>query len=280
MNAPDRAGALHSPVPLDWWPGKVRLSSIIRRSLVKLPTIEGLSQGVTKYREFVHRDEHKVKEGYGDYVFDELLNSPGEGESMLFLWSKPIASTEHPGQFIAQLVNEEEDMEEYSWPPICSDLRIILDKSGVKQTGFTLDLRAAVERGLWRNEQRVPCKVLRREYVASGRVPAKLLEFEVPMPTEIRGDYYGQPIRLPACLHPEVLLTSINSSDAVIHDLTPTRSGLRGMGDRMKLGATNFQTWDEHIFDKRLLNPGAKQVYRRWIEKTVFPPVMPPQSYA
>lgn len=277
MNAPDRAGALHSPVPLDWWPGKVRLSSIIRRSLVKLPTIEGLSQGVTKYREFIHRDEHKIKEGYGDYVFDELLNSPGPDDTMIFLWSRAIRAEE--GQFAQQLVNEEWDMEEYSWPPICSDLRVILDKSRVEQTGFQLDLRAAVERGLWRNEQRVPCKVLRREYVSSARVPDNVLAFEVPMPTEIRGDYYGQPIRLPACLHPHVELTSINSSDAVIKDLTPSRAGLRGMGETMILGATNHQTWEEHICENRLLNPGAKQVYRRRLVKIVFPPVMPPQTY-
>lgn len=277
MNAPDRAGALHSPVPLDWWPGKVRLSSIIRRSLVKLSTLESLRQGITKYREFAHRDEHKVKEGYGDYVFDELLNSPGPDESMIFLWSRAI--TAEGAQFAQQLVNEEWDMEEYSWLPICSDLRVILDKSRVQQTGFQLDLRAAVERGLWRNEQRVPCKVLRREYVSSVRVPTDVLEFEVPMPTEIRGDFYGQPIRLPACLHPRVELTSINSSDAVIKDLTPSRSGLRGMGETMILGATNFQTWEEHVFENRLLNPDTKQVYRRRLVKTVFPPPMPPQTY-
>jgi hypothetical protein len=280
MNTPDRHGQLHSPAALDWWPGEVRLSAIVRRSLVTLKTIERLKQGETKYREFALRNENQVREGYGDYVFDELLNSPGESDSMLFLWSKPIVDAEHPSQFRSELLNEENDMEEYSWPPICSDLRIILDKSGVKQAGFQLDLRAAVERGLWQNGQSVPCRVLRREYVSTMRVPASVLDFEVPMPTEIRGDYFGQPIRLPACLHPRIELTSLNSSDALIHDLTPTRSGLRGMGERMVLGATNFQTWAAHVFERRLMNPGSKQVHRRWIEKTVFPPPIPPQSYA
>lgn len=278
MAAPDRQGELHSPVPLEWWPGKVRLSSIVRRSLVKLSMLDALVQGTTPYREFVHRDEHKVKEGYGDYVFDELLNTPGAGESMVFLWARGIVAEED--QFAQQLVNEETDTEEYSWPPICSDLRIILDQSRVQQTGFQLDLRAAVERGLWRNEQRVPCKVIRREYVSSARVPDDVLNFEVPMPTEIRGDYYGQPIRLPACLHPQVELTSINSSDAVIKDLMPNRTGLRGMGNKMIMGATNFQTWEEHVCENRLLNPGAKQVYRRRLVKVVFPPPMPPLTYA
>lgn len=277
MNAPDRQGELHAPLPLDWWPGKVRLASIVRRSLVKLPMLDALVQGSTAYREFAHRDEHKVREGYGDYVFDEMLNSAGPGESMVFVWSRGIGSGE---QFTQTLVNEEWDTEEYSWPPICSDLKVILDQSRVQQTGFQLDLRAAVERGLWRNEQRVPCKVLRREYVSSVRVPDDVLEFEVPMPTEIRGDYYGQPIRLPACLHPQVELTSINSSDAVIKDLMPNRTGLRGMGNKMIMGATNFQTWEEHVCENRLLNPGAKQVYRRRLVKVVFPPPMPPLTYA
>lgn len=277
MNAPDRNADRAALVPIgDWWPGGWKLSAIIRRSRVaEQPAAAlGLVQGVSTYGDWPFRDAKLARE-FGDYVYGSAGNLEAGSEAMNFLWYPPQPAVAD-GQFQQQLVQEFPTSEDYSWPPVLLDLAIIMDKSNVRQTGFELDLRAAVDRGLWRDGVTVPCLMMKREWVSYTRPPPWLVRVEVPMPTPIRGDYYGQPIRLPACLHPRIELMSINSSDAVIYDATPDREQ-DASGNLMVFGATNFQTWDTHVCANHVTLENG--IYRR-TEVTVNPPPMPAITYA
>jgi len=79
----------------------------------------------------------------------------------------------------------------------------------------------AVDRGLWRDGVNYPCDVRVRKYASTAKVPRA--KCEKPIPQQIKGDFYGQPIRLARCLHPTVELLSINSDQAEIFDWTPSQ---------------------------------------------------------
>jgi hypothetical protein len=250
------------------------LAAIIRRSRLTLGNTEGeLVEGVTKYKDWSLHEPRWVKEGCGDYTFAGMQGVAGVGDATAFLFN-PVIVNEVDG-FAQTLVEDTTTSEDYSWPPVLSDLQMILDRSKVQQTGFTLDLNAAVDRGLWRNGQRVPSLVRTRIYVSVLPPPLALVRCAVPLPTEIRGDYYGQPIRIPACLHAEVVLESVNSDDAVIYDAMPSRAAMR-TGNKLVYRATNYTNWARHIF----VNQVSKEdgLYRR-VEREVKPPAMPPISY-
>ena len=114
-----------------------------------------------------------------------------------------------------------------------------------------------------------------RTYVSVTRPPLSYLKFQVPMPTEIRGDYYGQPVRIPACLHPTVTLESLSTDDAVIYDAVPSRAALR-VGNKLVYRATNFLSWKKHTFINRVTK---EEGYYRRVERVVTPPSLPPLTY-
>lgn len=275
MSAPDRQADIASLQPISWWPGRFRLAALVRKSRLTLRNTTGeLVEGETRYRDWSLHEPRWVKEGCGDFTFSECQGAPGGGDALVFLWNPPIPVPENGG-FAQVLIEDVTSSEDYPWPPILSDLQILIDGSKVRQTGFQLDLSAAVDRGVWRNGQRVPSLVRTRVYASAVQPPRQLCRCTVPLPTEIRGDYFGQPIRIPECLHPEVILESINSDDAVIYDAVPSRAALR-VGNRLTYKATNYTAWAKHIF----ANQVSKQdgLYRR-VMREVEPPALPPLTY-
>jgi hypothetical protein len=274
MSAPDRQAEIASLVPIPWWPGKQRLAAVIRRSRLTLSNTEGeLVEGVTLYRNWSLHEPRWVKEGCGDYVFSEIQGGVGSDVSV-FLFNPPVPVPEGGG-FAQLLIEDDYTSDGYPWPPILADLLMLLDVSKIRQQGLTLDFNAAVDRGLWRNGQNVPSLVRTRIYVSNAKPPKSLVRTAVPLPTEIRGDYFGQPVRIPPCLHAEVTLESVNSDDAVIYDAMPSRASMR-TGNRLTYRATNYTSWAKHIF----FNQVTKQdgLYRR-VVREVEPPSMPPLSY-
>lgn len=274
MSAPNRQAEIASLVPIPWWTGKNRLGALISRARLTLANTEGeLVEGVTLYRNWSLHEPRWVKEGCGDWVFSGMDGGAGQAVT-LFYFNAPITA-EPEGAFAQSLVEEVLSSESYSWPPILSDLRMIVDTAAIRQTGLNIDFKAAVDRGVWRTGQRVPCLVRTRTYVSLLQPPETLCRASVPMPTEIRGDYYGQPIRIPECLHPEVVLESLNSSDAVIYEATPSRAGLR-VGNKLVYKPTNFQTWTKHVFNNQVRKEDG---YYRRTEQTVTPPSLPAPTY-
>jgi hypothetical protein len=273
MNAPDRQAEIASLVPVSWWPGKQRLAALVRRSRLTLANTEGeLTIGLTQYQDWSLHEPRWVKEGCGQYVFADMQGGVGQ-DVTAFLFNAPPPAPEGGG-FAQQLIEEVNTSEDYAWPPILTDLQMIL-ASGAYQTGPGLNLTAAVDRGVWRNGQTVPCLVQTRTYVSLTQPPSKLCKTNVPMPTEIRGDYFGQPIRIPACLHPTVILESQSSDNAVIYDAVPSRAALR-TGNKLVYRATNQLSWSNHIFVNRVTK---EEGYYRRVERTVTAPSLPPLTY-
>jgi len=271
----DRHGERSSPVPIDWWPGAFRFSDIVRRSRVTMANSgKGvLVPGVTTYKQWKLRNPTQERE-YGDWVFSQSLNGPGPGEVAEFLWNEPLIAAEGE-EFAEELIDEDWTSEEYSWPPILYDLLMILDRSQGVTTGLGIDLNAAVDRGLWRDGVSYPCDVRIRRYASDKRPPRRKIKCEKPVPTQIRGDFYGQPVRLPACLHPTVELESINSDEAVVFDCTPSRSSMR-TGNKMVFRATNHQSWVEHVFSNRAIK---RDGHWERTQMKVYPPPMTGLSY-
>lgn len=290
MNAPDRSGERHTFVPIDWWPGAFALSAIVRRSRAKLSLLRKLTnllgfsaytwtlvRGVTKYKDWALCDAQLVKDGCGDWTFGKATNNEGPGETMEVIWNPPIPAPEgsDSNEFRELLVDELWTSDDYSWPPILADLQLIVDQTKIRQTGASLDLNAAVDRGLWRDGINTPSQMHVRTYASTQMPPKAVVKCDTPVPTQIRGDVYGQPIRLPACLHPLVELESINSSDAVIYDCTPSKTNQRN-GNTLTYRATNHQTWVAHVCSNRVTDTGG--LFRR-VEVTVYPPAMSPITY-
>lgn len=290
MSAPDRNAERHAFVPIEWWPGAFALSAIIKRSRVKLSLLRRLTnflgftaytwtlvRGVTKYKDWALCDPKLVREGCGDWTFGKAINLEWASETMEFVWNPPIPRPEGlpENTFNEVLVDELWTADDYSWPAILADLQLILDQTKVRQTGYSLDLNAAVDRGLWRDGVNRPSDMRVRTYASTQMPPRKKVRCDPPMPTQIRGDVYGQPIRLPACLHPLVELESINSDDAVIYDCTPSKSAMR-IGNKLTYRPTNHQTWVQHVCSNKVTNNNG--LFRR-VEITVFPPPMTAITY-
>lgn len=292
MSTPDRNAERHAFVPIEWWPGAFALSAIVRRSRVKLSLLRQLTNllgftaytwtlipGVTKYKDWALCDPKLVREGCGDWTFGKAINLEWANETMEFVWNPAIPRP--PGTaddaFVEMLIKEEETSEEYSWPPICSDLQIYLDRRAAAQSGLGIDLNGAVPRGPWTDGQRVGSIVITREYVSATKPPRRYTRTNEPMPTSVRGDYYGQPVNLPPCLHPYFELESVASEDAVIFDCSPFNADTRGSANKLVYPATNHQAWVKHIFYNKTVNKDG--LYHR-VEREVLPRRMNPTTYA
>src|SRR5262249_45722359 len=127
----------------------------------------------------------------------------------------------------------------------------------------------------WRDGQRLPSRTRIRTYVSSVKPPARLCETHTPVTTEVRGDYFGQPVRIPSCLHPEVKLTSQRSDSATVLNATPGVT-LTNNGNTLLYGATNHQDWEDHVCDVDVAFVDG--LWRR-VETTVFAPEAPPLTY-
>lgn len=259
--------------PIGWWPGKDRVVSTVRRSLIR-PEHPPLVRGETRYAAWVHRSQQWARQ-IGDYLYGGSADAGPDRR--VYFWNPPITpdpdgDPEHP----EQLVDEHWTTEPYSWPNILTDLQIIVDRSQLQQTGSAgLTLRAAVDRGLWLDGLSYPTRTHIATYASATAPGPGQVAANPPMPSPINGDYYGIPIRIPACLHPDVYLLSRASDDAVIHDATPDAAADR-QGNVLFYPATNHQTWQSHISAIEVKEDNG--LYQRTIVRRI-PPNLPPPSY-
>lgn len=284
MPAPNRSGGRHALVSLDWWPGRCLLSSIVPRVMMRanaagqllLTGDTVLERGVSTYADWDLRDMQFAAQ-CADWTFSHISSLPHENDTMEVFWSPPIPGAGQMGSpaFVETLAQEWWTSEDYSWPNVLLDLRIILDQKSGNSTGLGVNLTNAVDRGAWRQGRTLPSDVRVREYVSATPPPQYKIATDVPVTTSIKGDYYGQPVVIPDCLHPLITLTSKASSDATIFDATPDAD--RGnTGNTLQWEATNHQTWIEHVFVNFV-----EQRDGLWVrtEKTVVPPRLPDLVY-
>ena len=256
MSDNNHSGLTHSQVPIDWWPGGLRSAVIIPRSrLTKKLTLTKADIGVTKLRQW-EGCPHHLREDFGQRIFGGYLNSPGPGQDMVLLFDPPLLGEvdAEPETFVEELVDIETTEDEYSWPNILLDLRIILDNV---KADYQSQNRIPIDRSRWIDGVTRPTRTIKRIYASRTEPPKSKQASNRPWPTPIRGDFYGHPIRIPACLHPLVQLTSAYSDDAtVFKDVTPTVE-IPGDGNAMRFAPTNHLRWITHISDNKATKDGG-----------------------
>lgn len=267
--SPNRSGERSTPEPIEDWAGKHRLLSFVARDRVKKPMLDALTL-TTKYKDWPLREVSLV-EDYGDFVFGAVRNQPAPGDLITFVWNPPI--TNGGSGFHETLLKEKWISEERTWPPILTDLAIIV---GLAKAGGGDLNNIPVDRGGWRDGTTEETDVLERIWVSNTDPPRSKIRKNPPRPNSIRGDYYGVPIRIPPCLHPLVVMESINSDSAVIYNCTPSRADVNQRA-RQTLRPTNHQTWRKHVYSNRVVERDGL-FFRR--ELTAFPPPMNPITTA
>lgn len=259
--------------PVEWWTdGGQQLITPVRKSLIKL-TDPILRQGVTRYKDWKHADPRWVREGAGDHVYGAARG--GAGDYTIFVWNPPIPLPAEEGAHPEILIKEEWTVENYSWPSILTSLEILVDKA-IKEGLTSGDTnRKPVDRSPGVDGMTVPTRTQKLTYVSTVSPPPDVLRINPPLPSPIQGDYYGHPVRLPACLHPEVTLESQASDDAILYDCTPDVTAER-TGNILLYPATNHLTWVPHISD--MPTEDRDGLYRRTVIRRI-PPPLPPPSY-
>lgn len=235
------------PVPDDLWPGKNLFSAIVRRSRVDGDALGNyvlnesgvMVLGVSKFKDWALRDP-LYDEVYGEHVWAGAQNLTYENETMQFFWV-PARSAEQRRQPIR--VNFQTD--KYHWDPVAKALTIIVDKNFAG--GGDQNQIATTRRYLLKAGSR-PSKIETRTYLSNTEWGERAFELNVPVPTEIQGDYYGKEILIEPCLHKRVQLKSLGSSDRVLLDCLPGGQRAR-LESRRTLEATDHTTWQKQVFD-------------------------------
>jgi hypothetical protein len=237
------SGLLHTDVPLDWWDDAFRLSVTVPRSKAWISKAQRPLKG-SKLKDWHIKPSHLTKD-FGEWTLGLILNSPGPGESITYLWDPPLTSlvTAAPG-YTEQLVKTKSTSEPYFWPNVMLDGFIVKDKRLVASGGIgNFD---PVYRGRWVKGRNLPTITRTLTYVSYQQPPDSLLKCSVPDEQEIIGDANGVPINIPPCLHPYVEMISSASSDAVLQDITP-RTRRRYTGEKLIYQPTKHQRWITHI---------------------------------
>lgn len=273
----NREGERFTQEPIEDWVGNHRLVTFVDRARVTKRMLDALTL-TTPYKNWELRDSALVAE-YGDFVFGAIRNQAGPGDTMTFVWNPNIVFDANsnpvpdPSKHWETLLKEKWISEMIDWPPILTDLQVIIDQ--IKAGAGDIN-NLPVDRGGWRDGLREESDVLERIYVSCTPPPRSKIRKNPPRPNSIRGDYYGVPIRIPACLHPLVVMESINSDAAVIYDCTPTRPNVNQRA-RQTLRPTNHTKWVKHVFSNTVTEREGL-FFRR--ELTAFPPPMNPITAA
>lgn len=262
----DRKAIRHSVQPIEWWPGQWRSVVTVPAGMVSRAN-SSLTPRVSTLRSWDLCPDH-LRSEYGDEVFSRAVAA---GDGVAFYFEPPIPLAE--GATFAQvLVDTVRYQEAYSWPDVMLDSRLIGD---IIKADSSTSNRVPITRGRWLDGDTLQTWTTVQIYASAAQPPDELLETDRPVPTVVKGDYFGHPIGPLFCLHPPVVLESRASTDAEIANLTPTVS-LPGEGNKMSFGATNHGRWLDHISDITLQQDGG--LYKRTVI-TREAPFTPPLTY-
>lgn len=254
----DRKAIRHRLQAIPWWPGRFRSAVSVPAGMVTRGN-STLTPGVTTMRQWDLCPDH-LRADHGDEIFAEVKDA---GESTVFLFNPPIPgeAEAEEGDYVEYEITDkyERSQKDYDWPSVMLDQRMILD---LQLAGGGDANRLPVPRGRWVEGARLPTWTTVRVYVSRSQPPDAYLETDVPRPTHIRGDYYGQPVNVPPCLHPEVILESAASDDATIYDTTPSVE-IEGTGNILVYPATNHSRWLDHDSEIELVKDAG--LYRRTV---------------
>jgi hypothetical protein len=253
MPAENKNGQLHAPLPIEFWPGKMRLSAIVLRSRVTLANSGSLPDTLYKDWELA---ETFLKKDFGEYVFGSIVNGPGPGATMQFIWNPPITVAER-----IVPVRRYWTTSVHPWPAVVEDLQVVYDD------------QTPIMRRLYREAFTVSSDVEVTEYVSNTPFPRHQCATDEPVPGEIDVDIFGAKLTIPECLHPLVEVENIRSVNSKVIDLTPTRDRIRP-SERRTIPATNHQTHKAHIFRNQVREVDG--LFHRVQEKIYPPRNLPP----
>lgn len=225
-------------IPITSWPGAFRLQLVLDASTFldrrgSEQTLEGM---VLRDWRFID-DFTGVRERFAAYVFGAVRQN---GEQLVFIWN-PVRTPEQrltPVQSFTRTRQKD-------WPAVLHAARLIED---IQLAGGGDKNKVVTDRRWYDHGQAVATKVLTEIFVSPTPWLDSELETNEPMPTEVRGVFYGLPLDLGPCLHPLLELTDKLSGQAKRIDLSASARGLTLLGDSRSLAPTNHLRWQDHCF--------------------------------
>jgi hypothetical protein len=246
-----------SLVPIPWWEGAFRLSVIVDRARVLYPDVSALPG--TTLAEFKYaKTLPELIRVHGTWTFSEVLNGPGPGESMEFLWNPPRTEAQRLTPFKDYYTSRV-----HPWPAVLEDLQQVAGT-------YTHVLRQFL-----RDSVSVGCRVRVQHYASDIPFTRRQVRTNEPIATSVQGDINGVAVSIGACLHPTVILQT-SAGGGTVYDAIPSRNFPLANGTK-RYGATNHQRWKKHVFQVEVEED--KGLYQL-VKLTIYPPRRQRISYA
>jgi hypothetical protein len=248
------------PVPHPLWPGRFRLAVELEARMVD--ATEVYEEGVTKLKNFPHRDTHLGAQ-YDEWTFASVTAQ--SSQTLLFLWNTPIWTAAELAVLSAaqrargRLIKTFWTSKVHGWPAVLEDLKIVVDNTNRNAEPW-MDYRESFQ---------VSSPVQIKRYLTDIDPTRSRVKCNEPITGEIRADYYGQtPVMFSNCLHPYVEVESSNPAGKRVVDCTPRKTGGR-VGRTRIFRPTNHQGLKSHVFEIEVTEDSGIFLIE---EKTVHPP--------
>jgi len=268
----NRYGDRVAPVPLpeELWPGRVVLSAIIRKSRVRWTSTgqylhhdtTALTPGVSVLKDW-HLYDPELMGTSKDWVYSGAQCLTYANDDIQFFWAPVISAAAElvPVRTSYRVVERE-------WPIVLDDLNLVLDIqfAGAGDKNNTVNPRMfEIPGDSYPTKIRTDVYVSNTEWTDDDTDP----DFAIPMP--IRSEFYGAPFYIPPCLHGDITIPSLASTEAQTIDCIPNRRGER-IAQLRQLAATNQTSWTEQLFS---IQTKVESGIHFMITETAIPPARP-----
>lgn len=228
---------------------------------VTLPTA-----GVTVYKDWPQAIPERKGE-YGNYVYADSAESPGEWLS--FLWVKHKTETEKNTPYRSFTKNGN-----HRWPPVLYSLKFIQNSAFPVSTngpgGSIIRGVRPFVRQVFKPESNEG-SLFKYEYFMSD-TPYNIPPYPAPQPQEVSYDFLGVSGTFPECLHRKIVIPPMRTAIAQ-YSVGGGEAGAAGgvLGGQTFPATEPFEDWIPYVVsDEQTFAEGQ---YNR-VKVTVFPPIL------